>query len=120
VFTVGGENFTANATAFPIAGTTLVEGGTDLTIQGTVVSLGPGGLVIGESTIPLETVSGTSGLGDVILSGLGPIGGPPTTASVTGVQAYPGGAKRMVDVPSGLGFGLWGLAICVLLGAEVL
>ncbi len=56
----------------------------------------------------------------MILSGLGPIGGPPTTASVTGVQAYPGGAKRMVDVPSGLGFGLWGLAICVLLGAEVL
>ena len=52
VLTVGGQIFTANPSAFPIAGTTLVSaGGPAVTISGTAVSLGPSGvLAIGSST----------------------------------------------------------------------
>lgn len=114
VFTVGGETFTANPTAFPIAGTTLIEGGSAITIQGTIISLGPSGLVIGTNTIPLETASVTGGLGGVILSGLGPVGGPPSS---TGVQAFLGGAARMVDVPSWMGAGFCVVVGFVFLGA---
>ncbi|CAF9910478.1 MAG: hypothetical protein ALECFALPRED_006607 [Alectoria fallacina] len=57
-FTVGDQVFTPNPTAFPIAGTTISAGGPRVTIAGTPVSLGPsGGLVIGNSTIPLSPTS---------------------------------------------------------------
>lgn len=54
-YTVAGQVFTPNPTAFPIAGTTISAGGPAATIDGTVISLEPSGtLVIGSSTIPLS------------------------------------------------------------------
>lgn len=53
-YTVAGQIFTPNPSAFSIAGTTISAGGAAATVDGTVVSLEPSGtLVIGSSTIPL-------------------------------------------------------------------
>ena len=54
VYTVGGETFTANPTAFSIDDTRISAGGPGVTIDGTVVSLGTSGILdIGSSTISL-------------------------------------------------------------------
>ena len=54
VYTVAGQVFTPNPSAFSIAGTTISAGGPAATVGGTVISLEPSGiLVIGSSTIPL-------------------------------------------------------------------
>ena len=54
VYTVGGETFTPNPTAFSIDGTTISAGGPGVTIDGTVVSLGASGVLdVGSSTISL-------------------------------------------------------------------
>ena len=82
-FTVGGEVFTAAVTGLTIGGTT-VSPGQIVTIDGTPVSLDPGGshLVVGTSTVALvETTQ--AGLGRVIMSGFGPIGGGNTPAATT-------------------------------------
>lgn len=56
VYTVAGQMFTPNPSAFSIAGTTISADGPAATIDGTIVSLGPSGnLVIGSSTTPLLT-----------------------------------------------------------------
>ena len=63
VYTVAGQVFTPNPSAFSIAGTTISAGGPAATVNGTVISLDPSGtLVIGSSTIPLlpQTVSSSS------------------------------------------------------------
>ncbi|KAI9812294.1 MAG: hypothetical protein M1827_004743 [Pycnora praestabilis] len=95
VLTVAGQVFTANPSGFSIAGTTLREGGPGITISGTPVSLNSyGGLVVGTSTIPLESPS--SGLGAAILSGLGPIGATPTsTGGSGGVVPFVGGQQKL-------------------------
>ena len=60
VFTVGGQTFTANPTKFSVAGTTLSAGGPGITVSSTFISLNPSGsLVIGTSTISLETSTPT-------------------------------------------------------------
>lgn len=123
-----------------------MKGGKDVTIQGTVVSLGPSGVVVGGSTVPLTTTTGGGGLGAVILSGLGPINRPTTTAMLTSTTSTTNTstaaisttttlastasttststtatakstANRSVTGPLGLG---WGLAGCMFLGAVVL
>ena len=54
VYTVAGQVFTPNPSAFSIAGTTISAGGPAATVDGTVIRLEPSGtLVIGSSTIPL-------------------------------------------------------------------
>ena len=56
VYTVGGETFTPNPTAFSIDGTTISAGGSGVTIDGTVVSLGASGILdIGTSMILLPS-----------------------------------------------------------------
>ena len=53
-YTVAGQVFTPNPSAFSIAGTTVSAGGPAATIDGTIISLEPSGtLVVGSSTIPL-------------------------------------------------------------------
>ena len=60
VYTVGGETFTPNPTAFSIDGTTISAGGPGVTIDGTIVSLGASGILdIGSNTISLP--SGNAG-----------------------------------------------------------
>lgn len=54
VYTVAGQTFTPNPSAFSIDGTTISANGPAATIDGTIVNLGPSGnLIIGSSTIPL-------------------------------------------------------------------
>ena len=55
-FTVGGQTFTANPTKFSVAGATLSAGGAGITLNNTLISLNPSGsLLIGTSTVPLQT-----------------------------------------------------------------
>ena len=56
VYTVAGQPFTPNPSAFPIANTVISAGGPDATVDGTIISLRPSGiLLIGSSTISLLT-----------------------------------------------------------------
>ena len=58
VYTVAGQTFTPNPSAFSIAATTISAGGPAATINGTLISLQPSGtLVIGSSTISLSIPS---------------------------------------------------------------
>ncbi|KAL9607809.1 MAG: hypothetical protein Q9167_007314 [Letrouitia subvulpina] len=50
---VAGQVFTPNPAAFPIANTALSRGGPGVTLSGTLVSLGPSGLVVGNTNFPL-------------------------------------------------------------------
>ena len=60
VYTVAGQSFTPNPSAFSIAGTTISAGGPAVAIAGTIVSLGQSGaLAIGGTTISLQTPSPT-------------------------------------------------------------
>ena len=69
VYTVAGQVFTPNPSAFSIAGTTISAGGPAATAGGTVISLEPSGtLVIGSSTIPLLPKTAFSS--DVDIDGL--------------------------------------------------
>ena len=61
VYTVAGQTFTPNPSAFPIANTVMSAGGPAVTINGTTVSLQPSGtLLIGSSTIPFLTTPAPS------------------------------------------------------------
>ena len=56
VYTIAGQPFTPNPSAFPIANTVISAGGPAATINGTIITLRPSGiLLIGTSTIPLLT-----------------------------------------------------------------
>lgn len=55
VFTIAGQVITPLANGVVIAGQTISQGAPAITALGTVISLGPSGLVLGSSTIPLPT-----------------------------------------------------------------
>ncbi|KAI9810598.1 MAG: hypothetical protein M1827_006160 [Pycnora praestabilis] len=58
VFTIGGQTFIAAPNGFMVGSQTLSPGGPGMTISGTPVSLDPSGdLILGASTIPLNTGS---------------------------------------------------------------
>ena len=60
IYTVAGQIFTPNPSAFQIAGTTVSEGGPAATVDGTIISLGQSGaLAIGSSIFHLPTLSDT-------------------------------------------------------------
>ena len=99
VFTIDGQAYTAVPNGFAISGQTIAERGSAVTIGGTVFSLGPSGLQIGSSTIPLNAEeTGGAGLGDLILSGFV---GAPTAISGAGnnssVMAFTGGSPKSVN-----------------------
>lgn len=93
VFTLAdGQVFTAEATGFAIAGTTVLPGASGVDEGGETVSLGGSGVLrIGSQTVTLggSTATTTTGLGGAIVSGLG--GG-----------YFEGGAARGMEV-GGLG-----------------
>ena len=105
--TVGGQVFTAGPSAFAIGSTTLTAGGAGVTISGTPVSLNPtGGLVVGTSTIPLESTS--TGLGGLIIGGFG----SPTSTGGNGSTVEPfEGAASATEIG-------WA-ALAIVLGAVV-
>ncbi len=60
IYTVAGQTFTPNPSAFAVAGTTISANGPAATIGGTIISLGQSGaLAIGSSTVHLPTLSDT-------------------------------------------------------------
>lgn len=85
LFTLGGLTFTAQPSGVGVVvdGSTLVPGGSGVTISGTPVSLEPGGrsLVVGSREVPLATSSLTAG-GSVTLLG------------------FEGGQARCAEMPS--------------------
>ena len=70
-FTVAGQTFTPNPSAFPVANTIISGGGPAATVNGTIISLQPSGiLLIGSSTIPLLTTPRpTFSLSDIDIDG---------------------------------------------------
>jgi len=101
VFTIASQTFTASPSGFTIGSQTLLPGGPALTLSGTIISLGPSGLQIGTSTVPLTptaSASASSGLGGLIMGGYGST--PTTASSSTGPVSVKGAASRMgSDVP---------------------
>ncbi|KAF6234240.1 hypothetical protein HO173_007660 [Letharia columbiana] len=79
VFTIAGQTFTANPTGFVVDGYSVSRDGSAITLLGTIVSLGPSGLQIGSSTIPLTFPQETAGLQSVFT-----IAGQTFTANPTG------------------------------------
>lgn len=60
IFTIGGATFTANPTKFSIGGATISAGGPGIMVNSTFISLNPSGsLLIGTSTIPLQSPTAT-------------------------------------------------------------
>ncbi|MCJ1252203.1 hypothetical protein MMC24_000007 [Lignoscripta atroalba] len=124
IFTVAGQPFTAAPTGFIIASRTLSPGGPGVTISGTPISLGPSAnLVIGSSTIPLETAA-SQGLGALIMSGFGtmrPSTTPPTSPtsiSTNSTIQFFEGSQTKTDVPkAGL---IFSLVACLILIAYIL
>ncbi len=95
--------------AIEVGGTTLSEGGNAITIHGTPVSLGPSGLIVAGSTIPIRSTT-SEGLGGVILAGFGPsttaagngastgtstTATGPGTSMTPGVVGFQGGATKL-------------------------
>lgn len=71
IITVGGEIVTASPTGFAVEGMTVLPGGKGVLVNGTLVSLAPGGtIVVGNSTkvLPTEGPKGT-GLGGGVFEG---------------------------------------------------
>ena len=97
VFTIAGQTFTASPTAFPIGSQTLGEGGSAITLSGTMVSLGSAGLVIGSSTIPLTPAEQSEdvdvGLGGLIVGG-GQSSASASLSGLSGPVAFTGGSSR--------------------------
>ena len=66
VVTLGGSTFTASATGsneFVIGSQTISEGGPAATVNGQVVSVGSGDIIVGDSTIAISTLSQGSAAG---------------------------------------------------------
>lgn len=92
--TLGSQTFTANSLSqYTIDGQTLVPDGPAITVNGTPISLPatPSDVVIGSSTEVLAaSASARTGLGGVILSGLGPIGPGESTTTMAANANYTG------------------------------
>lgn len=70
IVTVGGEIITANPTGFAVAGTTVLPGGKGVMVDGTMVSLAPGGtLVVGSSSTVLPTNGPSTNTGPAAFEG---------------------------------------------------
>ena len=117
VYTVGGNVFTASPDAISIGGTTITPGGPGITVAGTPISLPqPGGLVIGGSTLPVQSIAGNPGSGGK--SALAPVytvGGSVFTASpnaipIAGTTITSGGSGVTI-AGTPISFGEWGSLI---------
>ena len=64
-----------------------------MTILGTPISLGPSGLIIGSSTIPLTAIS-TGGVGEIIASAFGRGGQATASSTSTSVLGFTASGGR--------------------------
>ena len=128
---IGRQTIGIESSAIVIAGTTLTPGSPGVTVDGTFVSLGSSVLVVGSRTATLvvptpttnaqTTVTGGGGLGPLIMSGFGQVGGvaASSTGSVAGSSgSVSGGNGSEFGIPftgtagrsfhAGMGLWLWG------------
>ncbi len=97
VYTVAGQVFTPNPSAFPIAGTTISAGGPAVTVDGSIISLGQSGaLAIGSSTVDLlSPVDNSFGQAYTVA---GQIFTPnPSAFSIAGATIFAGGPALTLD-----------------------
>ena len=104
IFNIAGNTFTPNPIAFPVAGTTVVQGSQAVTIANTPVSFGPSGLQIGGSIIPNESLLPKSGP-EVQSPELEPL-----VFSVAGTRISQGGPGITISGTS-ISFGSLGLVV---------
>lgn len=113
VTTIGGQVITAAPNGIAFAGTALTPGASGVTVGGTLVSLNTAGqLVIGSKTVSLQ--SGSSGLGGLIMGGLG-VGASsevpePITTTIDG-QAITAGPSALAMAGTTLTPGAAGITI---------
>ncbi|KAK4691660.1 hypothetical protein P7C71_g5384, partial [Lecanoromycetidae sp. Uapishka_2] len=104
VFTVAGQIFTANPTGFVVSGYTVLQGGSAITLSGTVVSLGPSGLQVGSSTTPLAFPQETAELQSVFTIADQTFTANPTAFAVDGHSvSVDGPAVTLSGTPVSLG-----------------
>ena len=70
IVTIDGQLVTANPTGFAVAGTKVLPGGKGVLVDGTMVSLAPGGtLFVGNNSVVLPTDGPGTGVGPVAFEG---------------------------------------------------
>ena len=76
-FTIGSETFAAGANDVVVDGTTLTPGSPGITVSGVRVSLGASVFVVGTRTeiLAASAPGSTAGIGALVMSGLGGVGG---------------------------------------------
>lgn len=102
VLELGGKSYTEiSGSEFIIGSQTLVAGGSAITVNGTLVSLGVAAtnLVVGTKTAALTT---SGGLGEIIMGGFsGGDPGAPRATNTSDPAIFRGGANRVVEQRSG-------------------
>ena len=109
VFTIADQTFTAAPNGFTIDGQSVALDGPAITVSGTMISLGPPGLQIGSSTIPLTPAQKTqdSDIGGLIMSGFGSGG----AANSSNPLSFTGVGSRLKNEAITTALGLLGINI---------
>ena len=109
-FTVGSETFAVGASDVVMDGKTLTPGSPEITVSGIRVSLGTSALIVGTRTevFSAATPGATDGIGGLIISGLGAIGGGAVATGAGDPPAFVGAAVKRVTTS-----GLW--LFCVII-----
>lgn len=110
-FTVDGETFAVGANDVVVGGKTLTPGGPGITVSGVRVSLGASAFIVGTRTeaFTAPTPGASAGIGGLIMSGIGGIGGGAvTTGAGDSPSVVVADAVRQVVMS-----GLWLLPVIV-------
>ena len=110
-FTVDGETFAVGANDVVVDGKTLTPGGPGITVSGVRVSLGASAFIVGTRTeaFTAPTPGASAGIGALILSGIGGIGGGAvTTGAGDSPAVFVGAAVKRAAMT-----GLWLLPVIV-------
>lgn len=109
--TVGGETFAVGASDVVVDGKTLTPGSPEITVSGVRVSVGTSAFIVGTKTevLTAATTGATAGIGGLIMSGLGGIGGGAVATSTGDPPAAFVGAAVKRHTASGL----WLLCVIV-------
>lgn len=105
-FTVGGETFAVGTNDVVVDGKTLTPGSPEITVSGVRVSLGASAFIVGTRTeaFTAPTPGASAGIGALILSGLGGIGGGAvTTGAGDPVTVFAAAAVKQVAMSALLG-----------------
>ena len=95
ILTVGGKTFTAKPAGFAIGSSSLLPGGSAITISGMLISLASSGvLIVGTSTISMATATPGS---NIISAGGQTLRASPTGFQIDGSSVIPGGSPVTVS-----------------------